>query len=290
MTKQNNKNSASLRISRRTLLASLPALGLMPRILSAQQAPAISVKKINCFEIRVSDPFRTVAFYQDLFGMPVQARSGERICLRVGEGPQFMIVRPLEPGETPAITWLGYSVENFDVQTQQTALLGKGFKEIEPPSITAPGIESAMGTWVGMRGDTPELFFADARGLIVQLSDDENCGGSGALGNVCGPLETAPAGMFKLTDINHFTAFVSDGAAGNVFYQELFGLKVQSHQGPTAEVTGIGDGKQFVMYAGGAPGGPGGAVDGKPVPASINHGCFNMEGFVVDDILAKLTE
>jgi catechol 2,3-dioxygenase-like lactoylglutathione lyase family enzyme len=292
MTTQKKNNTLNFNLSRRTLLASLPALGLMPRILSAQDKAAISVKKINNFEIRVSDPSKTVAFYQDLFGMPVQARFGERIFMRVGQGPQFMAVRPLEPGETPAITYIGYSVENFDVKTQQAALIAKGFKQIEPPPITAPGIDSAMSTWVRMRGETPELFFADARGLIVQLSDDENCGGSGALGNVCGPLESAPAGMFKLNDINHFTAFVSNGAAANTFYQELFGLSVQTHQGPNAPVTGIGDGKQFVMYAGGGPGpGPGGpAPDGKPTPANINHGCFNMEGFVVDDILAKLTD
>jgi catechol 2,3-dioxygenase-like lactoylglutathione lyase family enzyme len=283
MTTQNKNNITIPRLSRRTLLASIPALGLLPRVLSAQEAPAISVKKLNCFEIRVSDPFRTVQFYQNLFGMPVQARFGERVCLRVGQGPHFMTVRPLQPGETPAITYIGYSVENFDVATQQAALLTKGFKEIDPPSVTAPGLESSMSTWVRMRGDTPELYFADARGLIVQLSDDENCGGTGPLGNVCGPVESAPAGIFKLDDISHFTAFVSDGAAGNAFYQDLFGLKVQTHQGPNGPVTGIGDGKQFVMYAGG--GAPGGA----PTPANIHHGCFNMEGFNVDDVLAKLT-
>src|SRR5688500_2379944 len=117
MTKQNNNKSVNFRLSRRTLLASLPAMSLLPRVLSAQSAPTLSVKKINCFELRVSDPARTVAFYQDLFGMPVQARFGERICLRVGEGPQFMAIRRLEAGETPAITYIGYSVENFDVQT-----------------------------------------------------------------------------------------------------------------------------------------------------------------------------
>jgi catechol 2,3-dioxygenase-like lactoylglutathione lyase family enzyme len=290
MTTQNNNNIAIPRFSRRTLLASIPALGLLPGVLSAQNAPAISVKKLNCFEIRVSDPARTIAFYQDLFGMPVQARFGERAYLRVGEGPHFMVVRPLESGETPAITYIGYSVEDFDVETQQAALLTKGFKEIDPPSITAPGIESVMSTWVRMRGETPELYFSDARGLIVQLSDDENCGGTGSLGSVCDTVESAPAGIFKLDDISHFTAFVSDGVAGNLFYQDLFGLKVQTHQGPNGPVTGIGDGKQFVRYAGG--GGPGGgAPGGAPTPANIHHGCFNMtEGFVVDDVLAKLTE
>ena len=283
MTRQNKNNITNVRISRRALLASMPAFGFLPQLLTAQGTSAISVKKINCFEIRVSDPLRTVAFYQDLFGMPVQARDDQRTCLRVGEGPQFMAVRALQQGETPAITYIGYSVEDFDVDTQQKALLAKGFKQIEPPAITASGMDFVMSTWVRMRGDTPELFFADARGLIVQLSDDENCGGSGALGNVCGPLEAAPAGMFKLSDINHFTAFVNDGAGANVFYQDLFGLSVQAHQGPTSPVTGIGDGTQFVMYAGPFPG-------GENAPANINHGSLNMEeGFVVEEILAKLT-
>ncbi len=280
MSKQLNP-VVNVSLSRRSLLAALPALGCITHTF-AQEPAAITVRKINCFEIRVSDPSRTMAFYQDLFGMPVQSRFGERYCMRIGQSSQFMIVRPLEVGEAPAITYLGYSVENFDVQTQQNALLSKGFTTIEPPAISAPGIDFAMSTWVRMRGDTPELFFADARGLIVQLSDLENCGGNGALGSVCGALEAAPIGLFKLSEINHFTVFGNDGAGANTFYQEIFGLSVQAHQGPTSPVTGIGDGKQFVMYAGPFAG-------AENVPASINHGCFNMEGFVVDDILAKLT-
>jgi catechol 2,3-dioxygenase-like lactoylglutathione lyase family enzyme len=133
-----------------------------------------------------------------------------------------------------------------------------------------------------MRGETPELYFADPRGLIVQLSDTSYCGGTGELGNVCAAPETAPAGMFNLTEISHFTAFVNDGAGANTYYQELFGLKVQSYQGPTSPVTGTGDGKQFVMYAGGP--------SENKTPANLNHGCFNMTGFNVEQILAKLTE
>lgn len=276
-----NNNKPAFSLSRRSLLAALPALGIAPGVLG-QAVPAISVRKINCFEVRVTDVARTVAFYQDLFGMPVQSRYGDRVCLRIGEGPAFMAVRRVQPGETPAITHLGYSVENFDVSTQQEALTGIGYATIDPPALSAPGIENAMCTWVRIRGETPELYFADARGLIVQLSDTEYCGGTGPLGAICGAPETAPEGLFELSEINHFTAFVSDGAGANKYYQEIFGLSVQAYQGPNSPVTGIGDGYQFVMYAGPFPG-------GEAAPANLHHGCFSMEGFDVDQILTKLT-
>jgi catechol 2,3-dioxygenase-like lactoylglutathione lyase family enzyme len=86
----------------------------------------------------------------------------------------------------------------------------------------------------------------------------------------------------RLHEINHFTAFVNDGAEANRFYQESFDLSVQAYQGPGSPVTGIGDGFQFVMYAGGR--------NDAPTPANIHHGCFNMHEFDVDRILAMLTD
>lgn len=257
---------------------------LLPHGLSAQSGgPVITVDKLNYMELRVSDPFRTIAFYQDLFGMPVQSRFGDKVYLKIGEADQFMAIRRVQGDEAPAITQLGYSVPGFDLQTQLDALKANGFTEIDAPAITAAGIENTMSTWVRMRGDTPELYFADARGLIVQLTAPSWCGGSGPMGSVCGPLEASEAGMFSLSEINHFTVFCNDGAGANVFYQNFFGLDIQSYQGPTSPVTGIGDGKQFVMYAGPFPG-------GESAPANIHHGCFNMEGFDVDEILARLTD
>lgn len=284
------KTHAPLALSRRTLLAAMPLLGMAGRSF-AQNAPAIRLRKINCFELRSSDVERTVALYQELFGMPVQSRHGGRVCLRVGAGPAFMAVRALEAGETPAFTHIGYSVDNFDVTTQQAALNALGYETIDAPALSAPGIQNTMKTWVRMRGDTPELYFSDARGLIVQLSGEEYCGGSGPLGASCPAPEATAAGLYKLNEINHFTVFCSDGAAANKYYQDTFGLKVQAYQGPNGEgpngpVTGIGDGFQFVMYAGG--GGPGAAADGAPTPANIDHGCMNMEGFNVEEILANL--
>jgi catechol 2,3-dioxygenase-like lactoylglutathione lyase family enzyme len=245
------------------------------------QAAAIKLLKLNHFEIRVSDVAASVRFYQDLFGMPVQARNSEQTCLRVGDGPQFMAIRELQPGETPAITQFGYSVEDYDIERVLMSLRDNGFERIDAPSVTAPGIELTMKTWVRSRGNTQELYFADARGLIVQLSHPEYCGGSGALGNVCAPPEPASPGPMRLDDLNHFTVFVNDGAEANRFYQDAYGLSVQAFQGPQAPVTGIGDGYQFVMYAG--------PRRDELTPANIHHGCFNMYDFDVERILNELT-
>ena len=286
-------------LKRRTLLKALPLMALTNRAFAAAE-PGLRLQKINCFELRVSDVERSVKFYQQLFGMSVQSRNGGRVCLRVGAGPAFMAIRKVEAGEMPGITHIGYSVENFEQTRVQKALEQSGYASVQAPALGSPGLANAMKQWIRMRGDTPELYFTDQSGLLLQLSDKSYCGGTGKLGAVCDKPEPVAPGLFKLTDISHFTVFLGDGAAANTYYQNLFGLKVQAYQGPGAPVTGIGDGKQFVMYAGGgpAPGGAPPAAAGGAAPAAgprpptaarIDHGCFLMEGFKVDDVLAKLT-
>lgn len=268
------------RVSRRAFTASIAALSVAPRAFA--QSEGITLRKLNCFEISVTNVESAVAFYQDLFGMPVQARAGGTVCLRVGDGPQFMRIRGIREGETPAITHLGYSVERYDTERVLAVLRRRGFDQIDPPPVTAAGIEHPMKTWVRKRGQTEELYFADARGLIVQLTDPAYCGGSGTAGDGCGAPEPAPRGPMRLHDLNHLTVFVNDGAQSNRFYQDMFDLPVQAHQGPQAPVLGIGDGRQFVMYAG--------PPRGESVPANIHHACFNMHDFDVDRVLAALTD
>ncbi|MEZ5527613.1 MAG: VOC family protein, partial [Gammaproteobacteria bacterium] len=82
--------SASPDSLRRRLLQFV-ALAPVSSLLQAQPATsAIAVRKLHTFGLRVSDVERSVAFYQRLFGMPVQARQGETVCLRIGDGPRFM--------------------------------------------------------------------------------------------------------------------------------------------------------------------------------------------------------
>lgn len=267
-------------LSRRTLLAALSALPLARA--GAAEPSGIRLLRLNSFGIRVTDPARSVDFYQGLFGMPVQARDADRVSLRIGAGPQFMSVRSVGSGETPAITHIGYAVEDFAADRVQSALVGVGFTRVAAPPDTDSGGAHRLETWIRQRGDTEELFFADAAGLIVQLSHADYCGGSGRNGERCARPEVAPEGLIRLDDLNHFTVFGADAGA-NLFYQDTFGLTVQAYQGPQSPVTGIGDGRQFVMYAGG--GGRGGAA----TSASIHHGSFNMRDFDVERVLATLT-
>lgn len=268
-----------LRLSRRRFAASAAALAAAPRLFA--QSSAISLRKLNCFEIRVSDLEASLRFYQDLFGMPVQARGPGSLCLRIGDGPQFMRLRVARRGETPTITHFGYSVAGFETQRVLAQLGAAGFERIEPPPETAAGIDHAMTTWVRRVGQTEELYFSDVNGLIVRLSDPAYCGGAGRAGDDCGPIDAAPDGRMRLHDLNHFTVFVNDGAAANAFYQQTFGLPVQAYQGPGSPVTGIGDGYQFVMYVG--------PPREQPEPATIHHGCFSMSGFDVDRVLDLLS-
>jgi catechol 2,3-dioxygenase-like lactoylglutathione lyase family enzyme len=280
MTERVRKSEAR-RWSRRQFGALLPAALAAPAALA--QASGIRLIGLHCCELRVSDPAASLDFYQHLFGMPVQSRSGGRISLGVGDGPRFVALRPVQDGEAPAITQIGYSVMDFDLGRTLAALESVGFERIAAPAITDPGIEHRMRTWTRTRGGAEEVHFADDRGLIVQLSDPRYCGGTGPLGEVC-RLEPAPEGRLQLADFNHFTVFCSDGAEANRFYQQTFGLSVQAYQGPGSPVTGIGDGKQFVMYAGG--GGRGGAA----TPATIHHGSFNIRDFDLERVRATLTD
>lgn len=268
--------SAGVQISRRAFTG-IALAALAPR--AGAQPSGLTLHKLHNFEIRVTDVAKTVEFYQRLFGMPAQSRSNDRICLRVGEGPQHMSIRAVRPDETPAIVHLGYSIVDFDPAAAVAALQRSGFEAIDAPPESASGIEHPMTTWTRDAGGVQEVYFADARGLIVQLCDPGYCG-SGT--DRCAAPEPVDAGVFTLRDLNHFTVFVNDGAAANRFYQSLFGLSVQAYQGPQAPVTGIGDGFQFVMYAG--------PPRSEAVPASIHHACFNMPNFEVEEILARLTD
>jgi hypothetical protein len=45
----------------------------------------------------------------------------------------------------------------------------------------------------GAKEGTPELYFTDPDGILVQLQDVSYCGGAGFLGNLCSPTPTAQA-------------------------------------------------------------------------------------------------
>ena len=290
MKMDSNTNSASTRLSRRTLLKAIPALSLSPALF-AQSNSAIRVHKLHSYGMRVSNVERSVRFYQDLFGASIQSRQGTSVCLRIGGGPRFFSLSPLLPGQSPGFSHIGLSVENFDLESVRDQLDTFGVARRAQPAPNQASLDIAMESWTRTRGQgeggaasgTDELFFADAEGLIYQLSGTNHCGGAGEFGDVCERVEEAASdGMFRSVDLSHFTNFLANKDRANEFYKRTFGLAFQAYQGPASPIVGVGDGIQFLMYVGGDE------VGVPKQPGRVDHVCLSVEDFDVNSIIAKL--
>ena len=80
---------------RRSVLAMLPGLALAPRLLAQTPStkPRFKVNGLSQITLSVSDVQRSLAFYQGLFGMAIQARQGATVVLRIGSGPLHLTSR-----------------------------------------------------------------------------------------------------------------------------------------------------------------------------------------------------
>src|SRR6185295_7832067 len=124
--------SFDARFSRRQLLLSLPALAIAPRVWAQATArPPISIRYFNHWMLGVSDVQRSIDFYQSLFGMPIQARQGSTVLLRVGPGPQYLGLTSAG-SNPPRIVHSGLAVDNFNADRIVSALLEHGVTKAGP--------------------------------------------------------------------------------------------------------------------------------------------------------------
>jgi catechol 2,3-dioxygenase-like lactoylglutathione lyase family enzyme len=281
------------RISRRSLLLSLPALFVARETLAQAGGSRLRARGLSQMTLSVSNVKRSLDFYQGLFGMPIQARQGATLILRIGSGPQFLALSEAGASGTPGIDHLGIAVEDFSVDRVLKTLADHGIVRADGTGgglsggpmkvrVRLRGPESG-----GAQGGTPEIFFGDQDGIVVQLQDPKYGGGAGVLGDLF-KIEPAPTrGLLAVKDLSHFTISATNGARSNQFYRELFGFGIRSYQGPAAPALAIGPTVEFLMFGGGGGGRNGGATPPSR-PASINHACMNMEGFSVERIQKAL--
>ena len=278
-------------ISRRALLCAMPGMLLARKVLAQGGGTPIRVRTLNHATLTVTDVKRSTDFYQGLFGMPIQGRQGSTVALRIGTGPHALALS--QGGGAPGINHFCLGVEDFNVDRLVKTLSDYGLSRAEGPGGGLGG--GPMKIRVRMRGadlggapqGTPELYFGDPDGIVVQLQDPSYCGGGGPLGAVCSAVEPAKSkGLIGVRDLSHLTVFISDAKRSNTFYQQLFGFSIRSYQGPTAPTLAVGPGVAFLMFAGVA-GGRGGACTA-PLSPSINHLCLSMDGFDVDRMLRHL--
>ena len=265
-------------VTRRVFLGSLSALALAPQV-HAQAGSPIPVRALNHMTLGVSDPARSLEWYQGLFGLPVAARQADTVVLRIGDGPQFMAIGGAS-SNNPGINHLCLAVDDFGAD-RLVRLLGEH-------GIASSQTAGAMEVRIRMRGEefggapegTPELYFGDPDGVVIQLQDTTDCGGAGRLGNRClAALEPAPTpGLLTVRDFNHFTIFVTDQTRSVALYRRLFGLPVVTYQG-ALPVLRVGSGNQFLALAGAGRG---------PQSAIIHHACLTVDDFDPDHILGVL--
>ncbi len=267
--------------TRRQAILSIPSLALQTRLAAQSSKAPIRVHSLSHMTVTVSDRKRSLEFYQGLFGLPVQHRQGVSVGLRIGSGPQYISLAQGRPGAKPGIAHFCMTVERFSVDGLTKSLAEHGVTK---------GDRGPMKTWLSVRGPnaggdkdgTPEFYVGDPDGINVQLQDVSYCGGAGALGNVCKPVEPAPTqGLLAIRDLSHFTLGVSDRERSTAFYQDVFGMPIQARQGVTT-LLAVGSKRQFIAI--------GGVNGARPGAANIAHGCFTMDGFNPDKVLKTLAD
>jgi catechol 2,3-dioxygenase-like lactoylglutathione lyase family enzyme len=151
----------------------------------------IEVRDLSHFTLGVSDPQRSTAFYQSAFGLPVQTHQGAMPLLAVGGSRQFVAMAPasaVSPG-APQIAHGCFTMQDFNPDKVLKVLAEYGIKPRGssggPPAPLVSYVTMRMEDRGGAKGGTPELYFTDPDGILMQIQDVTYCGGSGYLGEVC---------------------------------------------------------------------------------------------------------
>ena len=281
--KNNKKTSRSGNaISRRAFLNAMTAMATGISVsgrglLAAQTSAPLPASAINHMTLAVSDPTASVAWYQGLFGLPVAARQGDTTVLQVGDGPQFMAIGGDASAE-PRITHFCLAVDDFNHRRTLQILAENGIRETNSTGPMQSRLRLRGPEFGGAQGGTPELYFGDPDGIVVQIQDTSYCGGAGVLGDYClaNPEPAATAGLLSIQEFNHFTLFVSDQTRSIQLYQNLFGLPIDTYQG-ALPVLRVGDGNQFL------------ALSSQPTrPKQIHHSSLAVEDFDVERLFSVL--
>jgi catechol 2,3-dioxygenase-like lactoylglutathione lyase family enzyme len=156
----------------------------------------IALRDYSHLTIFSTDAPRTNKFFTDIFGFSIRSYQGPTApTLAVGPTVEFLMFTgggPARAGAPPRAASINHACMNLDAfepETVTKALESAGIK----PRESAQGPVGPMRHYISMRMEnrggapagTPELYFTDPDGLLMQLQDAKYCGGSGVLGDVC---------------------------------------------------------------------------------------------------------
>jgi Glyoxalase/Bleomycin resistance protein/Dioxygenase superfamily len=125
--------------------------------------------------------------------MPNVSPGGMAVDLQLGNGPQCLDLGSAG-SNAPNINHICLAVDNFDVNRLQNILAQHGFTQSEAPEPMRMYMRTAKDC-------TPQLFFRDPDGILIQLQDAHYSCGIGPLGNTCPKPEPSPKkGLIPLRD------------------------------------------------------------------------------------------
>ena len=254
----------------------LTLICLTSSLFTSAVAQPLNNLKLHSVGIQVSDLQRSLAFYQSLLGVTEIGRDDNTIYLQLGDGPQYIALKSTPSNDSPRIAYIGLSADSFASKRFAELLQQHGFQPSDPVTITnANRLQLAKTYWL----DDAALNFVAAEGVPFQVSDTTFCGSTTF---TCRVAVTQKADKLHLLGINHFTTFMANAPRANEAYMNLLALAVQSYQGPNVPALAVGDGKQFLMFVGGA-------AEGEPSnPANLHHVSFMVSNFTVDGIFTTL--
>jgi catechol 2,3-dioxygenase-like lactoylglutathione lyase family enzyme len=181
------------------------ALGNVCR--AAEPSPGkglLALKAYSHCTVFATDAQRTNKFYQDIFGTPYRSYQGPTApTLAIGPTVEFLMFTgggaggraASAPPRPASINHFCMNLETFDSDQILKTLESYGIK----PRESQTGAAGPMRHYISMRMEnrggakegTPELYFTDPDGILVQLQDVSYCGGGGVLGNVCPSIQAS---------------------------------------------------------------------------------------------------
>ena len=259
------------KMSRRMFIGAVVALAAGPRAFAKKSPEPVRAASLNHSVLGVSDPERSVEWFQGLFGMPKVAEYKDSTILRVGNGPQFLSILNKTSDKT-GIVHFGIAVEGFDPDEFADRLRALGFEEGRSPGPNQFAVIVRGPEEGGAQGGTKEVIIGDPDGLLIHIVDISYSHGAGRLGNES-PASSHPGdGLIRLRELNHCTLGISDAAKSKAFYQSIFKMPIEAYQGASA-VYRIGRFASIVLFP----------LSSDPVaaglPPVIDHTCYAVEDY-----------
>ena len=154
-----------------------------------QRSGLFSVVDYNHFTVFVKSQARSIRFYRGAFRLPIDTYQGSMPILRVGRGNQFLALVSAggRPAFEPRIHHLCWTVKGFHPEKMVRLLTASGISRRAASRGPLKPLQSFVTMRMPDRGGapegTPELYFTDPDGILLQLQDTRYCGGRGYLGD-----------------------------------------------------------------------------------------------------------